>query len=244
LNNLLLAFVLLLSPLYFVSAALASSGTNETVIYKNGDEPYETPYSQWAGDWWNYWMGIPNKQHPTLSYDPATCGVNQKGPVWFLPDVVLDPAANEASKQISCDVPQGKSILLPISTTACWYGDPEHNFPDKLNPTPKHDASLSQCVTNVDNTDVLSVSIDGKNVPTPDRMKTDFFNITVGEDFTTGPLGGIKGGKSRALADGYFLFLSPLTPGQHNLVFNVQDRVTDISQPITTRQGNYTLSVK
>ena len=123
-------------------------------------------------------------------------------------------------------------------------GNPEHNFPDKLNPTPEHDASLSQCVTNVDNTDVLSVSIDGKNVPTPDRMKTDFFNITVGEDFTTGPLGGIKGGKSRALADGYFLFLSPLTPGQHNLVFNVQDRVTDISQPITTRQGNYTLFVK
>jgi hypothetical protein len=135
-------------------------------------------------------------------------------------------------------------VMLPISTTACWYGDPEHDFPDRLTPNSDHDAAIEQCVQNVKNTDVLSVSIDGKNLPTPDRMKTDFFNISVAEDFTSGPLTGITSGKSRAAADGYFLFLPPLPVGEHTLSFNVQDRVTDISQPITTREGKFVLLVK
>ena len=126
-----IAFVLLLFSFAILSTTpLVASASNGYVIYKNGDEPHGIPYRQWSANWWNYWMGIPNDNHPTLSYSQDSCRMNQKSPVWFLPDIVLAPSETVASIDISCEIPRGLDVLLPISTTACWYGDPEHNFPD------------------------------------------------------------------------------------------------------------------
>ena len=55
--------------------------------FRKDSSPYGTPYSEWLKNWWQWWIGIPNNEHPFTNYDPKTCPVHQNGPVWYLPDV-------------------------------------------------------------------------------------------------------------------------------------------------------------
>ena len=54
----------------------------------------------------------------------------------------------------------------------------------------------------------------------------------------------IQSGTSRAIADGYFLFLSPLPTGIYIIDFKVVDHVAGPDSPAQTRGGQYTVIVK
>ena len=70
-------------------------------------------------------MIIPNDQHPGVDYNLEKCSANQNGRVWMLSDVVAKGDATYTKVEFSCQVPEGNTILFPISTESCWLNIPE-----------------------------------------------------------------------------------------------------------------------
>ncbi|HXV87897.1 MAG TPA: hypothetical protein VD710_02265 [Nitrososphaeraceae archaeon] len=90
----------------------------------------------------------------------------QNDPVWFLPDIL--PGKGKIS--VTCDVPSGNAILLPLTTTMC----------DRGTEGPVSDTELTQCADNIlTPTSNIQVTVDGKKVDiNGSPVKTDFFNVT------------------------------------------------------------------
>jgi hypothetical protein len=162
-----------------------------------------------------------------VDYDSKKCSVHQQGPVWFLPDVVAKGNEPYTLREFSCEIPKGKAILFPLSTASCWLGTPEFNdVSNKLSSDPRVDADLKTCaISPQDNTQIVYVRIDGKDLDTTkiDRVTTSFYNVTIPANPVTSNFDFGAPGTSRALADGYFLFLSPLPEGRHLIEFKAVD---------------------
>ena len=104
---------IILSPSYF-----KASGSAPT-FFRTDSSPYGTPYSEWLKNWWQWWIGIPNDEHPFTKYnsntnDSKACSVHQNGSVWYLPDVEPKGQSNHANVQYSCEIPKGKAIFFPL----------------------------------------------------------------------------------------------------------------------------------
>lgn len=220
---------------------------SDFMFFRSNSSPYGIPYSEWPKIWWQYWLGIPNSEHPGLAYDSRKCSVHQNGPVWFYPDVIS--TGNQVAytlRHFSCEIPREKAIYFPLSTGACWLGLPDFNdVTNKL--SSDHDAQLKSCaVSPQDNTHILYVRINGTDLDISklDRATTSFFNLTLPTNPVTDIFQGIQAGTSRAIADGYFLFLAPLPRGTYLIDFKVVDHITGPESPAQTREGQYTVVVK
>src|SRR5215510_14830182 len=55
-------------------------------VYSKDASPYDIPYGDWIGRWWQWTMSIPTAEHPRDGYSPEKCAARQNGPVWFLAD--------------------------------------------------------------------------------------------------------------------------------------------------------------
>jgi hypothetical protein len=144
-----------------------ASSSAPTFFQKN-TSPYGIPYPEWLKIWWQYWLSIPNNEHPYTNYDSKTCPINQHGPVWFLPDVEPNGQSTTANVTFSCQIPLGKAIFFPISQSACWLNNPQFKqFSNKLAPNPQSDQELKTCaISPQDNSNILYVRVDGKNLDT------------------------------------------------------------------------------
>ncbi len=173
-------------------------------------------------------------------YESSKCSLHQQGEVWFLPDVVQPGNTVE----FYCQMPAGKSVLLPLSTSMCEYGS--EPISDKLTPDPETDSSIKSCATKVTSTAKIDkVLVDNQPIELEetDRVTTDYFNITISEkppEFFMPDMAPLAGGTFRAIADGYFLFLKPLSKGEHTIDFQVTER---FENTFATRAGLYTVSV-
>lgn len=105
-----------------------------------------------------------------------------------------------------------------------------------------YDGDKKCAVEPQDKTDIFYVNVDGVDIKDQlARATTSFYNITSPDDPVTDIFAGTKSGTSRAIADGYFLFLQPLSKGEHLLEFSVED---DISGNKYAREGSYKVLVE
>jgi hypothetical protein len=237
-----LFLLIILTPSYL------KASNDDLMFFRKDSSPYGIPYSEWPKIWWQWWLSIPNNEHLGVDYDSKKCSVHQKGPVWFLPDVVLKGSATHVTQQFSCEIPKGKAILFPLSTGSCWLGHQEfEEVSNKISSDPAIDAQLKKCATvpqiytRIDHVRINGTALDESKL---DRVTTSFFNVTTPANPITF-LGEIQSGTSRAIADGYFLFLRPLPEGRYLIEFQVADKVGgEENSPITTRAGQYTVFVK
>ena len=189
----------------------ATANSTSVKIFAKDSSPYGTPYSDWVTKWWTWWVGIPINKHPVKDYsDSERCSVMQNGSVWFLPDII----PGEGKINYYCNVPLGKAVMLPITTTFC----------DSGTDGPMTDTEIAECADNIlTPLNNMQVIVDGKNVDLERSLvQTDFFNITIPKN----PIdiwGTIKPGAYKALATGYFIFLHDLSPGEHTIEMRVVD---------------------
>ena len=211
-------FVHLLIPVLFIMilswngiTATATTAGSTFKIFTIDSTPYGSSYSEWIAKWWTWWVGIPIDKHPVKDYhDPERCSAMQNGPVWFLPDII----PGEGKITYKCNIPLGKAVLLPITTTFC----------DSGTAGPMTDTEIVECADNIlTPLNNMKVVVDGKNMDLEGSLvKTDFFNFTIPEN----PIdiwGKINPGTYKALATGYFVFLHDLSLGEHNIEMRVVD---------------------
>jgi hypothetical protein len=193
-----------------------SYASQDPYIYSVDSSPYNMTYQNWVQKWWEWYVSVPKTHSPNYPDYPNhittnDCSVLQEpsNPVFYL----FTPITDMASVELTCTIPKGKSILLPIVSAAADFGDP--TLPSKT------DQSLVSTVKPGNDFAQIKVELDGKtlafNSDPKWRIMTDFFNITLPEhnlwDDKESP------GTYRAIAEGYNLFLKPLTPGEHLLYY-------------------------
>ncbi len=204
-----LTLVVLILPLLLTSTGsqfawaqgpATNTGSRNPAIFPPDSQPYGLTYGEWTAKWWQWAHSIPTQNNPQLDETGEFCAQaqNQTAPVWFL------AGTGGGSAERTCTIPAGKAILLPIINAAYvgTAGETEEEMRTGVN-------EWINTVTTVE------ASIDG--VPLQDvwsyRIQSPFFSETLPKDNILGEAEGTY----RAISDGYWVFLEPLSPGQHEI---------------------------
>jgi hypothetical protein len=162
--------------------------------------PFGATYPEWSVSWWQWFFSLtvtPDGVH-------ADCSTHQNGPVWFL----------LAGSAINCTVPSGKALFFPIINVECSSLEDPPFFGQTA-------ADRHTCASSVmDTVTGLAVEIDGVALRdlTNYRAASPDFAFTV-PDGNIAQVPTDKSHSGRSSADGFYLMLTPLTPGTHTIHF-------------------------
>lgn len=218
--NLFLTVIGIISSFFFLPTIIGvtySQGSNQTV-YSTDSKPFGISYQEWIGTWWNWTQGIPASLHPRD--DPNhSCNVNQKGPVWFLPDSL---SVESPSNPRICDIPAGKAIFIPVITgEADNIENPNYSGTEMMKGALACDDFSKDRRAEID-----GVSIKGLDDPVMYRTNSSqLFKIGAVEN----NIYNIDPGTGLGFADGWFLFIKPLATGEHKI---------HVAGPITSPDPN------
>jgi len=205
------------APTSAVSEALGECHTPNPELFPKDAHPYGASMATW-GDRLSQWIyEHPFEHNPLFDQTGADCGIDQHGPVWFLPRI--GSSAPVFSGTRSCTIPRHKAILLQIGNAIDTYPCPDPNF----HPAPGqslYDFLTKDAKPVMDTVNLLEVSIDGKalsNVMSYRYVSNDIFHITGDPSLVQKLDPCITGKPQPAISDGFFMMFKPLEPGQHTL---------------------------
>jgi hypothetical protein len=190
---------------------------------------HEETYAALVARFWQWNLSIPAGVSPIVDTSGANCGINQAGPVWFL------AAPGGKTLNNACTLPAGKAILSGL-----FDGYDDYPCTD-----PTFGPAQGQSLETFLQSDILSfvvepfvsgaATLDGKPLKIR-RVKTSLFAFTAAESLATAAFADtcITGSPQLAVADGYYVFIEPLRPGQHILHLQSTDSVGDVTDVTTT----------
>src|SRR5918994_3085312 len=155
-------------------------------------QPYGMSREKWTEKWWLWLHSIPKSVNPANDMTGEECARDQiEANMWFL--------AGTFGKLVkrNCLVPSNRAILFPIINSI-------HLLSESL--AFKSESDLEAKVRNeADNVTEMNLTIDGLQLSDLKkyRIYTRAFDIITPED----NIWGVKPGKTRAAADGYWDFL-------------------------------------
>ncbi len=193
---------------------LAFAGNPNPKVLPAASKPYGKTYGEWGGAWWKWALSFPASHSPITDPTGAYGSIGQSGPVWFL-------AGNFGGvTERSITIPAGKGIFFPLANY--WDDWPCTNYPD-FKPGPGQ--TLEEFLT-------ADVAV---YVAAINSLTAEVDHVTLGDLFAyrgTSPLTPfvadpsnvvydpcITGGLEWGVADGYWLMLAPLPPGEHLIHF-------------------------
>jgi hypothetical protein len=201
-----------------VIAAGASAGTNvlRPEVVKPGMRVGGWYYGDWAAEWWRWAMKTPPATNPVLDTTGlhASFGQEPGSPVFFLAGTF----GGNAERTIT--IPPAKWVFFPIANTIWWHEYWDSDTEETLR------AGASAWV---DSVNILKLKIDGKTVKNVNlfRAETPLFAFTIPEDSVPDswanpdywPSGYPAMTFDLAVADGYWIMLKPMAPGEHTIEF-------------------------
>jgi hypothetical protein len=175
-------------------------------LFLPNSNPYGVQFSEWTIRWWQWCLSQPKSTNPASERQRINWNArdNQIYPdVWFLAGTTGGFAERE------CTIPRERAILCPIINFEISAAeDPNLKSDDDL---------VSFARADVDKIAKLDVIIDGTRLPDLKKFRVESapFDVTLPED----NIWGVRAGLTRAAADGYWLFLKPLSSGSHRIQF-------------------------
>ena len=165
-------------------------------VFETVDKPYGKTWEEWVIKWWEWFLGTPYDKHPARGHDMS---IGQNDPnVYFLMG-----GTGGGFQRDDLVVPFGKSLFLPVINYIGSYA--EENI--------STESELLE-FTNKHLNDMISkhITVDGENVNF-NRIYTTPFDISYGPD----NIFDVKPGLTRAASDGYWVFLYPMSRGEHDI---------------------------
>lgn len=158
-------------------------------------------YGEWTAVWWKWFLSIPTEENPINDSTGELCATGQSGPAWFL----VGSGGGKAER--SCDIPAGKAIFIPAIIVECSTAEDE---------SLQTEADLRACAKSDQDlvTDVWA-TVDGVEIPDEQvyRVDSPLFNFTfIADNVISAPEG-----PTEAVSDGFWVFLKPLPPGEHEI---------------------------
>ncbi len=209
-------------------------------------------YGEWTAEWWKWHLSLSASNHPAFSVDGANCGAGQSGKVWFLNGTFTTEVPENAFATIvreSCTIPTGKALFFPILNVDCstLEGDPFHLVEDGP------DANVDTCAASFFDGPIavahdLTMTIDGQSLINPEAYR---FQSPVFDFAFSNPADNILGvdcniadcDNARAVSDGYWVMVPPLSAGTHTIRFTGSFRDPQTNDLIFGLDVTYELAV-
>src|SRR6266702_5519675 len=199
--------------------ASAHGRPNPQVAHINS-RPYGMTYGQWNAGWWQWFFSVPESKNPGLATNGALdCSVGQSGAVWFL----AGHFQGSGSFTRSCTVPVGKALFIPLINS--WADNVCNTSPltvDQLRPSAArgvispanlHASIDGNPLSNLESYRAISPVFSYTLPPSPDNVIDAAFGVSLPcpcwPSLTVTP----------AVADGFYIMLTPLTAGSHSINF-------------------------
>jgi hypothetical protein len=211
---------ILLIGIILSSAILIVPITNDNAIaVKDKPDLFNPRLSTILGaEWWKWVLEIPTPMNPLIDANP--CDVNQQGDFFFLAGVL------ETSGHIerTCTIPEGKAIFFPVYNAFSTFDPPP---PDLI-------GALEFVKDNVKQANNLKASVDGTNINVNKlRSLTIPFEFTLPPDNIFGITNPPDLGPYKAIADGYWVALKPLSVGNHEISFSARNHQNGLNIDVT-----------
>jgi hypothetical protein len=210
--------VAVIGLMVMAAAPSAADHGSRNKIVEPGQEFLGKTYNELVDQWTNWLIAEPIATNPAFDPDGRFCDRNQEGRVWFLASTF------EGVVDRTCEIPAGKGIFLSLGGAFVSFSP---DFPAAGDLCLQMTSNLEKVRCDVNN-DVpvapdisLAVTLDG--VPVEDlfafrtQSQPGGFTLRVRNHSFLTDLGLAAGNRTPAVADGYFLFLKPLRPGEHTL---------------------------
>ena len=194
-------------------------------------EPGGQSYGRWAAEWWQWGLGVPAKNNPILDQTGAACAQRQVDDTWFLAGSFgSDPVVRD------CVLPEGKALFFPLVNNAffAFLSDP---------PETRSEAFLraqAKCTVPLQG----FVELDDLRL-TERRLR----RLTTGRSGSQSPIfnvqlppGNVFGAEedvipelvlSPSAEEGFYLYIKPLSPGEHRIRWLVTGCTPDSRQDVT-----------
>ena len=211
-----------LSGITFIRAQ-EDSGNSSLVVFPPDSKPYGLTYGEWTAKWWQWAYLMPEANNPTVDDTGRNCANNQTGPVWFLAGTGGGAVTRE------CTIPSDKVILIPIINVVC------DSATDLALDT---EAELRACAKADQDTVIgKEITVDGINIDNLDsyRFQSPLFNLTYPEN----NIAGVAPQTAKAVSDGFWILLEPLSPGSHEIHFKAA-----LGDPTAIGITNFALDVR
>ena len=171
-----------------------------------------------AFKWWKWAFSFSSNDSPLTDPTGERCDKGDVGGVFFLA-AVAGPINTGDPVERTCNVPisRSQSILLPILNGACLLTTPCATGGEPVNNINQMQKELRELIDGVRETKAF---VDGVQLDTGNtRIQSPVFQVRVADDspFDMPPDFPTPPGKFIATADGYWLYLRPLSPGEHTL---------------------------
>jgi hypothetical protein len=176
-------------------------------VFALAERPYGESYGFWTTRWWRWALSSSYFTNPLLDETGVHSHTNQWGNVWFLAGKL--GSENRKLPRRKCSIPVMKAVLFPILN--CEANSLE--YPELIT----EDDLLNHVVKDVNSVVLTDCFINGRRIR-PERVQSDprVFELTIPPD---NPLGLERTGKTRAAADGYWVFLKPMSTRHLSLDF-------------------------
>jgi len=182
--------------------------SNQTFeLFDNESKPHSRSYGFWTTRWWVWALSTPKKINPVVDEDGKNWNINQPSSnVWFLAGRFGRADKKYPHRKVS--VPNGRSLLFPVLN--CEANSLE--YPDLTT----NEDLINHVIHDVNTVVKKDCYINGVKIE-PTRIASDpaLFPVNISDD----NFFGIKGGKTTAAADGYWVFLKSLPKGTYSICF-------------------------
>jgi hypothetical protein len=171
-------------------------------------------YEQWSAEWWRWVWGGAASTHPTLDQTGEFCGVDQKGPVFYLAGTFGGAATR------TCTIPHGKLVFFPViagSADNCGVPPADQlTVPELIAYSQGFEGRTTAAELTVDGTLIGA----NKDELSPFLTDVTRFSYTVPEEDSLYTLFGMDfaGRCAPSFSTGYFVMLD-LERGSHTLHF-------------------------
>lgn len=177
---------------------------NEPKLYSIYSSPLSRTWKEWVAVWWRWVLIEPYFNNPLTDLKGKSCCTNQKLPnVWFLAGTLGGRVKR------TCTILPDTSILFPIVNNLITYGEyPKLKTCDQLKEYASNDIDL---------TSVLKCSIDSHEIHNLKayRIQSQLFRVSVKPNSICGK----EFGTTYGISDGYWVFIKPLSTGNHCIHF-------------------------
>lgn len=178
---------------------------------------YGKTYGEWGAEWWKWAYAAPEGENPVQDLTGEYCHVGQSGPVWFL-------AGTFGLKGVErhCTIPAGTAIFYPL-VNATWVEEPGDDiYTDEEVRLVMATAYAGDRACKMTSTLNSFTTPNFGELPAPisawmrPAVRSQSPKYTV--DLPEGNVfGWPPGPNERLIAEGYWVMLPPLKPGEHTL---------------------------
>jgi hypothetical protein len=169
-------------------------------LFDSKERPFGHTWEYWTTRWWQWFLSISKVDSPAMDTTGEKSSVEQSDPnVWFL----AGTTGFRVGRTIR--IPSGKAVLLPIiNVTISNAEDQTMNTDTDM---------ISYVKGRMDGVGEKRANIDGEDLFISEKFRVQSPPFKV--SFPPNNIFGAQEGPSRAVGDGYWIFMRPLQPGIH-----------------------------